>query len=299
MSEQSAVAVGSTPGTRFSQAVDIIKPLALALPSERVEKNYLDIPTAVTTILGAIPAIKALRPEFEEHLPTFPMELFDQLETRALALDYVDTMYRMSTKQLEPLPQLLARGAQQLVILKGEADYAVLRNLMDGKPLAELDSSTSHRAVASNLFALTYLLRTNWPAIEGKTALTMQEISEAEQTADHIVTGLGARKQAAYGTDATADLRDRFFTLMIEAHDRVRGSLQYLYPKTYTKILPPLRETRGPAKPPSEEEVLTEIRAATGVHPIVQEPGAETASAADDAQPTVAVGKRGSNPYSS
>lgn len=68
---------------------------------------------------------------------------------------------------------------------------------------------------------------------------------------------------------------------------------------TYTKILPPLRETRGPGKPPSEEEVLGEIRAATGVHSIVPESEAEAAAdQAADAQPAAAVGKRGSNPYS-
>src|SRR5690349_20321066 len=120
MSEQSAVAVGSIPGTRFSQAVDIVKPWALALPPERVIKNYVDIPNAVTTILGALPGIMALRPELEKHLPTFPMPLFDTYETRTLAMDYVDTMYRMNTRQLEPLPQLLERGAELLVLLKGE-----------------------------------------------------------------------------------------------------------------------------------------------------------------------------------
>ena len=297
MSEQSAVSAGSVPGTRFSAAVDIIKPLALALPPERIVQIYIDIPSAVTTILGAIPAINAVRPEFVEHLPTFPMDLFDSLETRTLAMDYVDTMYRMSVKQLEPVPQLVERGLAQLVVLSGEANYAVLRGLIDPKPLQELDNSNSHRAVASNLFAITYLLRSNWPVLQGKSSLTLEEVAQAEQTADHIITALGARKQAAYGFDASSDLRERFFTLMIEAHDKVRSSLRYLYPKKYQQMLPPLRETRGPAKPPSEEEVLNEIRAATGVHPVVKE--ADAATTEEPAELAAAVGMPGSNPYSS
>lgn len=86
---------------------------------------------------------------------------------------------------------------------------------------------------------------------------------------------------------------------MIEANDALRGALRYLRPKTHMQILPALRETRGPAKPPSEEEVLAEIRAATGVHPVVKE-SAESASAeADVSEPAAAVGMPGSNPYSS
>jgi hypothetical protein len=172
----------------------------------------------------------------------------------------------------------------------------VLRALLDPKPLQELDTSNSHRAVASNLFAITYLLRSNWAAMQGKTVLTLEEITQAEQTTDHIIILLGARKQAAHGFDATSDLRERFFTLMIESHDRVRDSLRYLFPKKYTQMLPPLRETRGPAKPPSEQEVLDELRAATGVHPVVREADAATTAAAE---PAAAVGMPGSNPYSS
>jgi hypothetical protein len=277
--------------------METVKPWALALPPERIKQVYVDVPNAVTTILGAIPAINALRPEFVKHLPTFPMELFDTFETRTMALDYADTMYRMGLKQLEPVAQLITRGSSQLILLKGEVDYAVTRGLIDGKPLEELDTSNSHRAVASNLFAVAYLLRSNWSAIEGKTVLTPQEISEAEQTADHIITSLGARKQASYGFDASSDLRERFFTLMIEAHDRIRESLRYLLGPKFTQVLPPLRETRGPAKPPSEEQVLNEIRAATGVHPVVKETDAATTDEA--AEPAAAVGMPGSNPYSS
>lgn len=297
MSEQSAVSAGSIAGTRFSQAVEVVKPWALALSPEQVGQVYVDIPNAVTTILGAIPAINALRPEFVLHLPTFPMVLFDTLEVRTLALDYADTMYRMNLKQLEPVGELVERGSEQLATLKGEVAYAALRGLIDGKPLQELDTSNSHRAVASNLFAVAYVLRSNWSAIEGKTVLTPQELSAAEQTADHIITSLGARKQAAYGFDASSDLRDRFFTLMIEAHDRVRDSLRYLYPKKYQQILPPLRETRGPSKPPSEEEVLKELRATTGVHAVVKEGDAAASDASAALEP--AVGMPGSNPYTS
>jgi hypothetical protein len=61
MSEQSAVSAGSIPGTRFSAAVEIVQPWAVALPAERVKQIYVDVPTTVTTIPGAIPAINAVR----------------------------------------------------------------------------------------------------------------------------------------------------------------------------------------------------------------------------------------------
>lgn len=285
-------------GSRFLEALESLKPAMLAIPVELVKQPNIDIPHAVTLTLGAMPAIMATRPDFLKHLPTFPIELLDTLESRTLAMDYANTMRLMSTKELEPLPQLLTRGTQRRTLLIGEAKYAVLRGLMDGGPLAELSTNNSHRGLATDLFALAYLLRANWPAIQGKSALTLEELAEAEQDADHIITALGARKQAVHGFDPSSDLRERAFTLYIQAYTRVRASIEYLFPDTVDQVIPNIHITRGAGKRRlSEEEIVEEIRTATGVHAAVKDSEAGQPDARTPDAPAAAVGMPGSSPY--
>jgi hypothetical protein len=295
MGEQSGEMGVDVRGTRFSAAFEAMKPAMLALPADEVRQVYIDIPSAVTTVLGALPAILATRPEFVKHLPTFPIELMDTLELRTLAMQYADTMKKMSTKQLEPVPQLVARGLAQGRILLGEIKYAHMRGLIDAAPVEELGANNSHHNIASNLFAYSYLLRSNWAAIQGKTALSLQELNEAEQTADYLLTALGARKQAAHAFDPTSDLRERAFTLFILAQEQLRAAIKYRFEGTADQIIPSVREVRGAGKKQlSEEEIIGELRATTGVHPVVKEEAQEAAE--DRAQP-IAVGMPGSSPY--
>lgn len=286
--------------SRFKSSFDTLMPDMQALKPDELRSVNFDIPSATTIVLGSMPAILARRDEFVRHFPLFPIKLMDTLEQRVMALDYANTMRLMSIKQLEPVPELVARGVERRTLLIGEVKYAVLRGLIEAAPLDELGGNTSYRTVASDLFALTYLLRNNWSRLEGKTQLTLTEISEAEQLADHLVMALGARQQADHGLDPSSDLRERANTLFITAFEQVRKWMGLLYESEIDQIMPQIHQSRGPGKKQlSKEQILAEVRAATGVRTVLKEAGADAAKdAADDAEP-IAVGMPGSNPYTS
>src|SRR5258708_34559820 len=60
----------------YQQLVDEIR----AVPTSDVIAINIDIPTAVTTALGAMPEIRTLRPRMATEIPQFAMAPFDKLE---------------------------------------------------------------------------------------------------------------------------------------------------------------------------------------------------------------------------
>jgi hypothetical protein len=68
--------------------------------------------------------------------------------------------------------------------------------------------------------------RSNFAALEGKTALTRAELLEAEQLADQLNVADGVRDQGPVTTGATAAIRSRAYTLFIQAYNGVRRAVQ-------------------------------------------------------------------------
>ena len=54
----------------------------------------VDVLTAVTTVLGALPKLRALRPQIEAEWRRFDFERFDKLEAYALALSHAHALWR-------------------------------------------------------------------------------------------------------------------------------------------------------------------------------------------------------------
>src|SRR6185369_2046822 len=70
----------------------ILPELEGLLLDELVSIN-LDIPSVVATTLGALPEIRALRPEIQEQLPRFDLASFNKLEDYAFTLHYAHAQY--------------------------------------------------------------------------------------------------------------------------------------------------------------------------------------------------------------
>lgn len=285
--------------SRFKKSYDILSPVMLALKPPEVRTVNIDIRSSTTIVLAAIPKVLARRDEFVKQFPLFPIELMDTLELRTLALDYANSEHLASTKQLEPIGKLVERGAAWRTLLVGEVRYAALRDLIDDSPLDALGGNTGYRILASDLFTLSVLIRKNWARLDGKTQLTLAQLSEAEQVADHLIMAVGARTQPEHGFEPSADMRARAFTLFIVAYEQVRKWMATLFEDEIDTILPQIRQGRGPGKKQlSTEEIQDEIRTATGVHAVVPE-AQDAEDQTDEALPAAAAGKRGSNPYSS
>jgi hypothetical protein len=65
-----------------------VLPEILGVDDEDLALINIDVVSAITTVLGVAPELKALRGEIEVELPRFDLARFDKLERYALALSH-------------------------------------------------------------------------------------------------------------------------------------------------------------------------------------------------------------------
>jgi hypothetical protein len=295
MSEASTKEVGTSGVSRHARAYESLTGAMLALAPEELEQINLDIPSAASATQGALPEIMALRARAEK-LPDFDIRNFDLLEQSALAMDHANTVHVMVTKPEEPVSELAEKCRLKVQVLKSDAETLAVRNIIHGAPLSQLRGGNNHRNLSFDLFALAYLLRANWQAIQGRTALTLEELTEAEQLADRLSVALGFKQQSASAAGPAADMRQRSFTLFMRTLRQVERAVTFLEPVKAADILPTIRVPRGPGKK-RVEAAEPAAPSQTGVHAVVG--AAEVAARSADApdEEPIAVGMPGSNPY--
>ncbi len=74
----------------YEEAYSVVAHEIAAVPDESLLPVNIDIVSAVITVRGALPEIRAMRPEFQKVLGDFDLVAFDKLETYALALFHLN-----------------------------------------------------------------------------------------------------------------------------------------------------------------------------------------------------------------
>ena len=77
---QPNVPATSAPVPRFREAYQSVLEEMRAIPTDELSNVNLDIPTAVTTVFGVLPQIRALRPQITAKLKDFDLAQFDKME---------------------------------------------------------------------------------------------------------------------------------------------------------------------------------------------------------------------------
>jgi len=96
---------------RFREAFIRLLPQIRAVPEASFLTINIDVPSAVTTVLGAWREIRELRPQIIADVPSFDIGQFDSLEPYALALGHAQTVYQTAT---EPPASLVALAEEAL-----------------------------------------------------------------------------------------------------------------------------------------------------------------------------------------
>jgi len=195
----------------YEQLVDEIRRV---LPDDYVVIN-IDIPRAITTVLGVAPFLKGLRPRIVTELPQFDLARFDKVEAYTLALGHAHALYLAAASQ--PTESLAAIGETAMDlrdVLFAGAQPLAHRRLIDGERLKGLKGVKGYRRLAFDLFTLAALMREAWPSIAGKTAIQLKELDQAETLADRILSGVGRRGQPPAGAKDAAENRQRAFTAL-------------------------------------------------------------------------------------
>jgi hypothetical protein len=271
-----------------------------AVPEESLEPINLDVPTTVTTVLGAWPEILALRAQVAA-LPSFNIERLDKLRDYALALAHTHGIYRGLAAPPDGVVKLAEQLASIRDMLFADAMALAKRGVFDEARVAKLRSGPGYKNLAFDVVGLVQILRERWTDIANRTGVQQAELDQAAQLAQRLVTLVGLKEQAPAAANGVALLRQQAFSLLLNAYDEVRRAISFLrwHEQDAESIAPSLWSGRGNRAAPEPEQPPV---AAPGVPtaPGGSNPTAPTtpASPSGAANPVAGVGLPGSAPFS-
>ena len=270
-----------------SDAYERVKPDLAALDPQQLVQVNLDVTAAVTTILGVLPEVKALREEITKHLPTFDLASFDKLEDYALAFHSVQTDYLTATQPPDDLVALTAEATKIRDRLNNDAIALSGHGLVDSAPLRQVKGGNGYKNMAQDLEILSRVLKSSWERIQGKSATTVEDLQTASRLGLRLMRIVGLREQGPAILAAAADSRLRAFTKMLGVYEDAREAVAYLRRKQgdADSIAPSLYPGRPRRR--ATEEPVTGTDTGTGAP-------APSASAAP-ATPAVPVASPASN----
>jgi len=251
-----------------------------ALDSEELVQVNLDVTAAVTTVLGVLPEVRALREQIAQHLPTFDLASFDKLEDYTLALHSAQTDYLAATQPPDDLVELSAEATKVRDRLYKDAVALAGHGLVDGGPLAQIKGGNGYRAMAQDLELLSRLMNASWDKIQGKSATTVEHLQIASRMSTRLMRIVGLREQGPAVLAAAADHRLRAFTKMLLVYEDARRAVGYLRARQgdADSITPSLYPGR-PRRRSTEEPATAATDTSLGV-PTVSTPAAPAAPAA-------------------
>ena len=92
----------------------------------------------------------------------------------------------------------------------------------------EVPNTMGYKNQAFGTLMLAALARGAWPRLQGKTAITPEELDEAEILADQLLTAVGEREQLPVVEQAAADIKARAYTLALQTYESIRRDISHL-----------------------------------------------------------------------
>lgn len=249
----------------------------------------VDVVRAATTALGTLPRLRPLRPAFEKLRPE-ELAAFDKLEDYIRAAYFARVEHSASVAPADEFEGLHEEVARLRRLFANDARALIGRGLLDKDALRDLRAGRGFRNRASDLSILVRVFQRNWTGIVGKSAVTEQEVTFAEQLSTLALHAVGERERSGVEIRESARLRANACTLFLDAYDTVRRTLEYVRVKEgdADEILPSLFASRGrkaKARPETEKPAESGAGAAVVASPVVANPvaagDAATAGAVD------------------
>jgi hypothetical protein len=236
-------------GMLFEEPFNAIQPEMNALSPAELVPITIDVLAAAITVLGVQSGILAFQDSIAK-LPDFDVGLPAKLSVYAMALSHADTLWSMASAPASAIKPLSDEGVALRETLFADASTLVVRKLMDGNQLKDLKGPVGYKNLAHDLQVLVQAFRNSMETVQGKCATTPAELLRAEQIAALLMKLVGIQEQGPANAAAASDVRNRAFTLFINAYDQIRRALIYLRWKQndVEKIAPSLYLGRGGGK---------------------------------------------------
>ncbi len=208
-----------------AEAFELLSARYAALDPKALKTINIDVPRAVSFVLGAIPAIEALIPQMERVFKNPPVAVVKNLRNLALGAWYA---HLLDTPQASDgaKAKLLEDGSALRTKLSRGADALVDAGLFSAEPVAAIQAGSGNIDKANDLVAWAAMYTAKWDQIAGRTAITAAQVDEAARLGPALLVALSDRPLDR-GT-AAADARARSFTLLDDGYDEVRSVVHHL-----------------------------------------------------------------------
>jgi len=220
--------VGLSDEALLDEAYARVKPDLDALQEAELLQVNLDVTAGVTSVLGLLPEVKALREQIVKQLPAFDIAAFDKLEDYALALSFANTGYLAATQPPDDLQDLNTNATKLHDRLFADAQALAQHGLLNGAQLAQLKGGNGYKNLAQDLQLLGRVMRQDWDKIQNKSGTTADDLKAANQMSVRLMRIVGLREQGPALLAAATDQRLRAFTIFINVYEDVRRAVAYL-----------------------------------------------------------------------
>ncbi len=199
---------------REARALDGASIQRVRLPLDVARHNAL---VGATAVLGQREHItkELKKPNFKEVERL--VSLIDATQSASRAVKTTDKQRAVQEGDLErlyPLRSILLSGAEALAA----------SDLMPAKAVADIRAGKGSLDAATDLLALANLFAKHKKKIDGKTAVTAEQLQEAKALGTRLSNALKptrakSKKERDEDEDDAADLRDRLYTMALNAYE--------------------------------------------------------------------------------
>ena len=237
------------------QALEKMRPKFKIITQGQFVPIRVDVPIFGMWVLNRVDEVATYRPKIAL-LPFVNQEYIDDLEAGALALLEVDSQCKVAVKLPPEVMETYREASVLRDNIREEALILVRRKLLPAGSLDAVPGDRGYRNTAVELMALGNLLRDHWSNIDGKSAITVEEVDLCSVLAQLLFRNADDRLERAAIPAQLSLLRQQAYTWLMLAYEELRRCLFFLESaETVEKLFPSLFQGRGGRKPaPGAEE---------------------------------------------
>ncbi|HEU4533903.1 MAG TPA: hypothetical protein VFS00_07280 [Polyangiaceae bacterium] len=204
---------------------------ARALPAAEVERLSVDPAVAYHNVVAGVEAVLA-REELVRKLPGVDAKELRSLPALCLGLAFATLQVDREGRSDGQTRALLREAASLRRTLMAGAEALAAAGLVPAAAVTKVREGRGPIDLADDCVALAALFRKHAPALRGKTAVTAALTKRAAELGTELRTRLKpgrTRRAGAKPGESEAELRDRFWTLLVRGHDKLWRAGAFAY----------------------------------------------------------------------
>lgn len=235
-------------------------PAAQALASANIVTTRVDSDLAIVNIETAMHVVTEHAQDIPAHFPKVDFTTLQSSLEFALAYKYASLRIEQDVPAESQIAEKLAEARDLRAKLLSSAKSLAENGLIPEGEVAVIIAGKGVRDRAEDCVALAALFRNHAAAIAGKHPITTAMVDQAANVGSWLLANLrptDAPKAPSTGPSATVDIRNRFVTLLVNAHHQLQAIAHYFHPTDWEERVPALSSRRVSRKKPEAAPVPT------------------------------------------